>query len=79
MFRVKGITFNDGTSIEVEKNDIIVFVGPNNAGKSQALKDIYNLVGHENKGVVITHVNAEKGNVEDLIDFLERNAQKKIN
>lgn len=79
MLRVKKLIFNDGTSVEVNNNDIIVFVGPNNSGKSQALKDIFNLIGHESKGVVVTHVEPEKGSVNDLIEILEKNAQKKIN
>lgn len=37
---VKSLTFNDGKTLSVNKNDIVVFVGPNNVGKSQALRDI---------------------------------------
>lgn len=37
------IDFNDDTKIDrINKNDIVIFVGPNNVGKSQTLKDIYN-------------------------------------
>ena len=28
------ITFSDGTSLTLDEDDIVVFVGPNNAGKS---------------------------------------------
>lgn len=37
---LKSITFNDNTSIDLERNSIIVFTGANNSGKSQTLKDI---------------------------------------
>ena len=37
------VIFNNGQSIEINKNDIVIFVGPNNVGKSQALKDLYAL------------------------------------
>ncbi len=37
---VQSLTFNDGKTLQVDKNDIVVFVGPNNVGKSQTLKDI---------------------------------------
>ena len=37
---VQSLTFNDGKILPVNKNDIVVFVGPNNVGKSQTLKDI---------------------------------------
>mgnify|MGYP003444027752 CR=1 FL=1 len=40
---VSKIIFNNGTQINLKEDDIIVFVGPNNAGKSQSLKDIYTL------------------------------------
>ena len=40
---VKSLTFNDETCMNIDKNDIVVFVGPNNVGKSQTLKDIYAL------------------------------------
>lgn len=42
-FYISEITCGDGTQISINANDIIVFVGPNNSGKSQALKDIYTL------------------------------------
>src|SRR5689334_9433081 len=37
---VKSMTFSDGTRIEFEPSDVVVFVGPNNAGKSRVLVDI---------------------------------------
>ena len=40
---ISKIHFNDGTYVDIQQNDIIIFVGPNNAGKSQSLKDIYAL------------------------------------
>ena len=39
-FYIEQLSFNDGTTITCEKDDIIVFVGANNAGKSAVLKDI---------------------------------------
>lgn len=35
----KDITFNDGTTISLNHNSIVVFTGANNCGKSQVLKD----------------------------------------
>ena len=34
------ITFSDGTVLRLEDDDIVVFVGPNNAGKSAALREL---------------------------------------
>lgn len=40
---IESITFNNGQELKLNKNDIVVLVGPNNAGKSQAIRDIYTL------------------------------------
>ena len=34
---ISKITLNTGEIIELREDDIVVFVGPNNVGKSQAL------------------------------------------
>ena len=38
---ISQLKFNNGETLDISANDIVVFVGPNNAGKSQSLKDIY--------------------------------------
>lgn len=45
---VSKVHFNDGTYVDIQQNDIIIFVGPNNTGKSQSLKDIYALSSKKN-------------------------------
>lgn len=30
-----GLTFSDGTEVSLEPDDVVVFVGPNNAGKAR--------------------------------------------
>lgn len=57
---IKSISFNTGEMIPVNAGDIVVFVGPNNAGKSQSLKDIYQLCGDITKGKVISTISTEK-------------------
>lgn len=37
---VENLTFSDGTVIELTADDLLVIVGPNNAGKSAALREI---------------------------------------
>lgn len=39
---ISKIKFNDGTELPLDGDDIVVFVGANNVGKSRALKDIRN-------------------------------------
>jgi predicted ATPase len=40
-YRITKIEFNDGTSLE--PGNLVVFVGPNNAGKSRSLRDILSI------------------------------------
>lgn len=69
---ISQITFNNGESVCIEKNDIVVFVGPNNAGKSQSLKDIFALSGKKVPSVVVSDVCITKYNapVSVLLDCI---------
>lgn len=69
------ITFSNGETFEFEQDEIVVFVGPNNAGKSAALKEMQNFVARNVGQVVIKDVNFRKvGNKEDLDAYLKNNA-----
>ena len=57
---ISNITFNNGQHIDVAPNDIIIFVGPNNAGKSQSLKDIYQLSSEKLPTVVVSDIKITK-------------------
>lgn len=59
---ISQIEFNNGEKIDIAQNDIVVFVGPNNAGKSQSLKDIYVLSEKKVPSVVISDVLIKKAN-----------------
>src|SRR5690349_12487817 len=69
---VSQLEFNDGTRVEIDKNDIVVFVGPNNAGKSVTLKEIQTSI--QNSGVsrhiVRSRVLQNEGDVDDVNAFL---------
>ena len=41
---VKSLTFSDGTVLELDRDEIVLFVGPNNAGKSALLREIFTLL-----------------------------------
>ncbi len=60
---ISQIQFNNGQGLDISKNDIIVFVGPNNAGKSQALKDIYTLSEKKVPSVVVSDVKITKSSL----------------
>ncbi len=55
----KSITFNDGTTISLEQNSIVVFTGANNSGKSQVLKDLENILDQNREMPTIVLNNAE--------------------
>ena len=57
---ISEITFNDGTQIPLNKNDLVIFVGPNNVGKSQALNDIYSLCNLSTNTVVVKDIKIHK-------------------
>lgn len=51
------LIFNDGRELSLNKDDIVVFVGPNNSGKSQSLRDIFNNCQNDKrKGIVIKDI-----------------------
>lgn len=50
---VNSITFNDGTVRQLTHGSIVVFTGPNNSGKSQALRDIEFLIKDSNAHSVV--------------------------
>jgi hypothetical protein len=53
----ESLTFSDGTTIELDHDDIVLFVGPNNAGKSLALRELEEHIGVPVPGIVIKSAN----------------------
>ncbi len=49
------MTFSDGQTVHIDPADIVVFVGPNNAGKTRALRDIESLLSGQQDGQVVVH------------------------
>lgn len=71
-FWLNEIQFSDAKKIKLEKNDIVVFVGPNNAGKSASLKE---MLGHINashfNGKVVKAINIiREGSELDLFSLI---------
>jgi ABC-type cobalamin/Fe3+-siderophores transport system ATPase subunit len=60
------LIFNDGTEIGLSPTDIVVFVGPNNAGKSRSLKDIYGLLSSPHGSIVVRDVVRRIHNLEGI-------------
>lgn len=75
---ISEIEFNDGSKIPLDKNDIIIFVGPNNAGKSASLKEAGKLLRtREAVCTVLRDISIEKeGDYASLLSFIESHSQK---
>lgn len=75
---VRTLKFSDGTEINVHADDIVVFVGPNNSGKSASLKEIE---AHLQQNTPPTHVvksvDIEKiGDTADVEKLIEQHSHK---
>ncbi len=74
---ISKLEFNDGTSIDLMPQDIVVLVGPNNMGKSQSLRDVNNSISFDHGSLVVTDVDVEYHQPQYLRDVLENNSLKK--
>jgi predicted ATPase len=75
---ITSVTFSDDNTVSLSENDIVVFVGPNNAGKSRALQDIIQKArDKKNEGIVIKDIEMSMaGTQDDLVDWLLRSSRK---
>lgn len=78
---ISEITFSDDSNLQFDKNDIIVFVGPNNSGKSASLKESAMLLKtKKKKGKVLKDIIIEKeGDEIELFSLLDKSAIKNYN
>lgn len=67
---ISQLLFNNDQSVEIKKNDIVVFVGPNNAGKSRSLRDIWELGERAAAGIVVKSILIQKGDLSNIKGFL---------
>lgn len=70
---LSSIQFNDTTQLSFQQNDIVVFVGPNNAGKSASLKEAAKLILQRNdmRKVLSDIIIEKEGEEVELFNFLE--------
>ena len=73
------ITFSDGTLFNLDPTDVLVLVGPNNAGKSLALRELEENIGADpiEKKVVASTQCCKVGTKEGFANFVERHTQIK--
>ena len=72
------IEFSDNSKVLINENDIVVIVGPNNAGKSATLKEAAKMLRQKNeKGKVVFDVTINKsGNKEELVEYVNEFSTK---
>lgn len=79
-FTFKSITFSDGTTITLESTDVVVLVGPNNTGKSVALRELETHVERSYQGTVVTQVkHLRTGTGEELLAYLRSHTKEDSN
>lgn len=54
-------------TLAIKPNDIVIFVGPNNSGKSQSLRDIYSKVADDTPSIVVKDVILAMASKDELI------------
>jgi hypothetical protein len=69
----ESLTFSDGTTVTLNPDDVVVFVGPNNAGKSAALRDLQERLGPPVPGTIIKVAAVRRtGSIDEIYALLER-------
>lgn len=70
---LKSITFSSNNKLELNKNDKVLIVGPNNSGKSQTLRDIISLIAESNPhNIVLKSIDLyREGYPEKFIDYIK--------
>jgi hypothetical protein len=74
---LESINYNDGSKIDLDSEDIVILVGPNNSGKSATLKEAQQLIrSQSDKGKVLSSIRiASEGSSESLISWLSKKAK----
>lgn len=76
--KITELLFNNGEQLSINPNDIVIFVGPNNSGKSQSLRDIYKKTSSDLESVVIKDVALNKGDLDELKDSIISSSKTSI-
>lgn len=74
---ISELQFSDSSVLHIEKNQIVVIVGPNNAGKSATLKETAQMLKQKSqKGKVIHDIKISKDETVDIIPFISKYSSK---
>jgi len=74
---IHSLTFSDGTRVELKPDSILVIVGPNNSGKSQALRDVRHVADVGGEAAVARNVAwRREGEVADLESWFNEHCMR---
>ena len=72
----ESLTFSDGSAMHLDPTDVVVLVGPNNAGKSAALRELDEAIANNHHAVVLKSFALNKeGTKEEFQNFVKKHAQ----
>lgn len=74
---IKELTFADGQTLKLRNDSIVVFVGPNNAGKTTCLRDIYCHLSGDSNCNLVSSIDFTKPSIEDVKSLLNEIAIEK--
>ena len=74
---IKELTFADGQTLKLRNDSIVVFVGPNNAGKTTCLRDIYCHLSGDSNCNLVSSIDFTKPCLEDVESLLDEIAIEK--
>ena len=75
----ESIEFSDGTTISLHPSDVVVLVGPNNAGKSAVLRELEDAFARGNPSTVLRSCKTQTSDTtkKDFASFVLKHAQIK--
>ena len=72
----ENLTFSDGTTVKLEPADVVVLVGPNNAGKSVTLRELEESFARNRKQMVLQSCETRTvGTQEDFQKFVKKHSR----
>ena len=75
----ESITFSDTTTIALDPEDVVVLVGPNNSGKSAALRELEGHFSGNRRTIVLDSlVSRISGTKEEFQEFVTKHANKRF-
>lgn len=74
---ISQLQFSDGSTVGLGKSDVILIVGPNNAGKSATLRAIRDRLTNNSQSPVVSHLESSReGDPEEVAHWLSSFARK---